>query len=101
MKNRTMRGISAVLAVLGLGACAYDTAERTARLQVFVGQPVTLLVSQMGVPARTYETGGVQFLAYIDRRVDYLPGVPAYGPGFGMPYGPYGYGAIGGMPPQV
>lgn len=40
----------------------------------------------------------MQFLAYTERRVDYLPGSPAYAPGFGWPYGPY---AFGGLPPQV
>ena len=87
--------------MLLLAGCAYDPAARAARLQVFVGQPVAILVANMGVPSRTYEANGIQFLAYTERRVDYIPPSPGYG--FGAPYGPYGYpyGGFGGFPPQV
>ena len=97
-------------AMLAVAGCAYDPAVRTARLQPLIGQPVAVLVASLGVPTRTYETGGVQFLAYTERRVDYIPGTPMYGPGygwgsgFGGPFGPYGnpYGnPYGGLPPQV
>ena len=88
----------ALLAMLALAGCAYDPAVRAARLQPLVGQPVSALIAAMGVPTRTYETGGVQFLAYVEQRVDYLPGSPFYGPGYGWPYGPYG---DGGFPPQI
>ena len=53
----------ALLAMLALAGCAYDPAVRAARLQPLVGQPVSALIAAMGVPTRTYEPGGVQFLA--------------------------------------
>ena len=96
--------LAPLLAIIALAGCAYDPAVRGARLQPFVGQPVAVLVANLGVPSRTYEAGGTQFLAYTERRVDYLPAFPAYGPGFGSPYGPYAYGGYGGygaFPPQV
>ena len=97
MRNRLLK--FALVGLLAMAGCAYDPAIRTARLQPFIGQPVTVLVANLGVPSRIYETGGVQFLAYVERRVDYLPGTPAdYPPGYGWPYAPYGYG---GFPPQV
>lgn len=96
MRNRA--AVIALLGTLAIAGCGYDPAVRTARLQPFIGQPVAVLVASLGVPTRTYETGGVQFLAYLERRVDYLPVAPLYGPGYGWAYGPYGYGA---PPPQV
>lgn len=102
---RVRPALAALLGMLVLAGCAYDPAVRTARLQPFIGQPVEVLVANLGVPTRTYEAGGIQFLAYTERRVDYLPATPGYyGPGFGSPYGPYGgYGGygFGGLPPQV
>ena len=99
-----MRQRATVIAMLGLLAIAgsaYDPAVRTARLQPFVGQPVGMLVASLGVPTRTYETGGVQFIAYVEQRTDYLPAMPMYNPGYGSPYGPYGPYGYGGLPPQV
>jgi hypothetical protein len=104
----SMRSRPIVVVLLGmlalmpvLAGCAYDPAARAARLQPFIGQPVAVLVASLGVPSRTYEVDGIQFLAYTERRVDYLPGVPGYAPGFGWPYGPYGGYVYGGLPPQV
>ncbi len=48
----------------------------------------------MGVPARTYETGGVKYLAYDEHRVDIVAASPSYGPFWNGWYG-------GGFPPQV
>jgi hypothetical protein len=103
MRHRVRYGVVLATLMLLVG-CAYDPAARAARLQVFVGQPVAVLVANMGVPSRTYEADGIQFLAYTERRVDYIPASPGYG--FGAPYGPYGpygypYGGFGGFPPQV
>jgi hypothetical protein len=41
-----------------------------------------------------YETGGVKYLAFDDRRIEMVPGTPIYGPPF------WGWGP-GGFPPQV
>lgn len=77
-----------------LGACTNGLAAREAYLNHFVGQPDAAVVRQMGVPSRTYETGGVKYLAYDEHRIDIIPGTPAYGPWFMGAYG-------GGFPPQV
>jgi hypothetical protein len=77
-----------------LAACADTLAARQAYLSKFVGQPETAVVQAMGVPNRTIETGGIRFLAYDERRVDVVPGMPGYGPWFNGWYG-------GGFPPQV
>ena len=74
--------------------CVNQFAARQAALSHFVGQPEADLVQQMGVPTRTYETGGVKYLAYDERRVDIIPGFPSYNPFFAGYYG-------GGFPPQV
>ncbi|MGC1408616.1 MAG: hypothetical protein WA864_06705 [Acetobacteraceae bacterium] len=87
------RAILLVLTGLMAG-CADQLAARQAYLSRFVGQPEDMLVQQMGVPARTYETTGVKYLAYNERQVDIVPAFPSYGPFFTGWYG-------GGFPPQV
>jgi len=88
-------GVLIVLATL-LAGCGNQLAQRQAYLNQFVGQPESAVVQQMGVPTRSFETGGVTYLAYTESRVDVIPGLPAYG--WGAPYwGWYG----GGIPPQV
>jgi hypothetical protein len=83
------------LVLTGLAAgCGNQLAEREAMLNRFVGQPESAVVQQMGVPSRTYETGGVKYLAYSEHRIDIVPGFPAY-----TPFWPGWYG--GGIPPQV
>jgi hypothetical protein len=77
-----------------LGGCADQLAARQARLAPLVGQPEAVLIQQFGVPSRTYETGGVKYLAYDERRVDIMPGFPSYSPFYTGWYG-------GGFPPQV
>ena len=85
----------ALLLLTGLLAgCADQLAARQAALGRLGGQPEAALVQQMGVPTRSYETGGVKYLAYDDHRVDIVPGFPNYNPFFTGWYG-------GGFPPQV
>ena len=49
-------------------------------------------MSTLGVPTRSYETGGQKFLQYEENRTVALPG------GFaGGPWGPYGRGFYGGF----
>src|SRR5690242_8248958 len=88
--------VRVVLLVLAgwLAGCVDQLAERQAYLSRFVGQPETVLLQQMGVPARSYETSDMKYLAYDEHRVDIIPAFPTYGPFFMGWYG-------GGFPPQV
>jgi len=83
-----------LLAVAALTGCTNLLEQRQAYLSQFVGQPDSALVQQMGVPSRSYETGGVKYLAYDEHRIDIIPGSPTFAP-FYMGW----YGA--GFPPQV
>ena len=79
-----------LLPILLLGACATGP-SRSDVLNSMIGLPETEVVRQLGVPSRTYETGGHTFLAYIEQRAQVLDPVPAfYGSGF---YGSGFYGA--------
>jgi hypothetical protein len=76
--------------------CTNQLAIRQAQLQRFVGQSESLLVSQMGVPDRTYEVEGTKYLAYVDSEREIVTMPPAY------PYGPPFWAWYGsGFPPQV
>jgi hypothetical protein len=89
------RGTLLALAVTAWAAgCTNQLAERQAYLSRFIGQPESVLVQQMGVPARSFETGGVRYLAYDEHRIDIVPSVPTF-----APYYMGWYGA--GFPPQV
>jgi hypothetical protein len=86
-----------LLVVVGLiTGCVNQLAVRQAELAQWVGRPETQLVEAMGVPTRTYETGGLKFLSYVEQRVEVVPGSPFYGDPFW-----YGYGYGGGFPPTV
>ena len=77
-----------------LSGCANPRVALQAELATWVGRPEVALVQVMGAPARTYETGGMKFLTYEDRRFEIVPGSPVY-PGLG----PFWYG--GGFPPTA
>ena len=77
-----------------MGGCTDRLAVRQAELARWVGRPETELVGIMGAPYRTYETGGLKFLTYEDRRVEIVPGTPYY-------YGPGPFGYRGGFPPTA
>lgn len=82
-----------------VAGCVNQLAQREARLNLFIGQPESMLVQALGVPDKSIETGGVKYLAYNERRLDVIPGSPSYFPGM-WPYGWYGpYGPS--IPPQV
>jgi hypothetical protein len=83
-----------LLAVAALASCTNQLAQRQAYLSQFIGKPESALVQQMGVPNRSYETGGVKYLAYDEHRIDIVPGPPTYAPFY---LGWYGAG----FPPQV
>ncbi len=87
-----------ILAVAGLGAlagCAYPDPQHVNALNALVGKSETDLVRARGVPSKTYETGGLKFMAYDMHRIDSLPGDAGFYPGFG--YGGFGYGGFGGF----
>jgi hypothetical protein len=83
-----------LLAAATLAGCTNQLAQREAYLRQFIGQPDSFLVQQMGVPSRSYETGGVRYLAYDERRIDIVPGPPSFAPFYMGWY-------RGGFPPQV
>ena len=77
-----MRRCILLLTIALLGGCADRLAERQARLTPLIGRSEAELVRTLGVPTRAYETEGVKYLAYEERRVDIQPFFPAY------PYAP-------------
>ena len=80
-----------------LSGCA-PPFDRPAFLATLVGQPEAELVRRLGVPSRTYETGGRKFLAYSEQRSDLIGGGAFFG-GFGY-FGP-GYDGYGGFPSEI
>ena len=86
-----MRRSLLLLPLLALSACAVGPGIDE-RLSTYIGRSELDLVSTLGVPTRSYETGGQKFLQYEENRTVALPG------GFaGGPWGPYGRGFYGGF----
>lgn len=97
-----MRCTLLVGVLLAVAGCEPGVSRAT-YLGQFIGLTEPELIAAVGVPVRSIESGGVKFLAYSDRRVDIIPGSPGF-PGYGPPFGPYGYGGgygFGGLPPQA
>jgi hypothetical protein len=86
--------VPALLSIV-VGACANQLAERHAFLDQFVGHPDSELVQKLGMPTRTYQTGGMKYLVYTESRLEFVSPLPSYG---GPP--PW-VGAYGAPPPQV
>ncbi len=80
-----------LLPLLGLAACAVGP-TLDERLAGYVGRTELEVVSALGVPTRSYETGGQKFLQYEERRTVAFPA----GFGGGPFIGPYGRGFYGG-----
>lgn len=95
---RGMRRAAPALALLSLAALSACATGPTIseRLSTYVGRSELDLVSALGVPTRSYETGGQKFLAYEEQRTVSVPG--AYPGGFaGGPFvGGFGRGFYGG-----
>ncbi|MBV8094764.1 MAG: hypothetical protein JOY71_15565 [Acetobacteraceae bacterium] len=86
------------LLVAALCGCADDGLQRRqAYLAQLVGRSELDLVQPMGVPTRSYEAGGIKFLAYDERHTEYIPdGPPSFVP-WVYGYDWYGYG----IPPEI
>ena len=85
-----MRKIALLLA-LSAAACSTGV-DRRAYLNTLVGAPEAEVVRQLGVPSRSFSSGGHTYLAYTEARDTYYGGGPFlfggfgggyYGPGFG------------------
>jgi len=87
-----MRPFLALLPLLGLAACAVGP-TLDERLATYVGRTELELVSTLGVPTRSYETGGQKFLQYEENRTVPFTSGFASGP---VGYGGYGRGFYGG-----
>ncbi len=73
--SRRMRRLVVIAILLALPACGVDRgAARRAFVSSLVGRPEASAVQALGIPDRTYEAGGVKFLAYNDRRLVAVPG---------------------------
>ncbi|MGH7118873.1 MAG: hypothetical protein ACREFP_07775 [Acetobacteraceae bacterium] len=82
-----------------LGACAnQELAARRAHLTSLIGESEIDLVRQMGVPTRTFTLHSEKFLAYDDRRLEFVPGFYGGTPWWGPGWGPWG---LGPSPPLV
>ncbi len=91
-----MKSVLPLLLAAVLAGCA-PAFDRPAFLATLVGQPEAELVRRLGVPSRTYETGGRKFLAYSEQHSDLIGGGPFLG---GLGFGP-GYGFYGGFPTEA
>ena len=105
-----MRRILFTGILLAVAGCEPGVSRAT-YLNQFIGRTEPELISAVGVPVRSIESGGVKFLAYSDRRIEIIPGTPGF-PGYGPAFGPYGRGygygygsgygyGFGGLPPQA
>jgi hypothetical protein len=88
-----MRSRLVVLLALLVAACTPPGEQRRIWLSSLVGQSEVALIESLGVPTRTYEAGGVKFLAFTESWVDIVPPMAVYGP-------PY-WGFSSGFPGQV
>lgn len=88
MRRHARALVLALLLAAPLAGCATGpTFEQ--RMATFVGRSEADLVATLGVPVRTYETGGRRFLQFEQRATVLVPGDPwGFGPwGFGPPWG--------------
>ncbi len=83
------------LAALACAGCT-PRPDRQAYLAALVGQPEAAVVRQLGVPSRSYEAGGHTFMAYVERRPNFISSGPFFGVGGGFGYvgGGYGFGGF-------
>lgn len=80
--------------VMLLAGCSTPALQRPKVLNAMVGQSTVDVLRRFGVPARTYEVQGHNFLSYIETETQYSPGYSSWDWGWGGGYG-YGYGGWG------
>jgi hypothetical protein len=85
MNQAAARTFIAFLCAALLAACTDGRAERMAAMNQFVGQPEQTLLLKLGVPTRSYDAGGMRFLAYDERRTEVIPPPPTFGPWWWAP----------------
>ncbi|WP_137181423.1 hypothetical protein [Roseomonas sp. AR75] len=78
------RGLALALALLA-AACAQGPTLQE-RLSVWIGRSELDLLSELGVPTRTYELDGRRFLLFEQRSV-----IPVAAPAYAPMWGPWGY----------
>jgi hypothetical protein len=83
MNMRTL--LASLIALPMLVACTVGP-DRRVVLNTLVGQPETEAIRQLGVPDRSFDSGGRRFLAFVDRRVESFGGVGFVGR-YGTRYG--------------
>jgi len=88
--------LAAPLAGLALTGCTTGP-SLAVKMSAYVGQPESVLVSNLGVPDRRLELDGVTYFAYVRHEISYWPGTFGYGPVYYGYYGPIFPG--GGFPP--
>ena len=78
--------VALLVAVLLAGCASHALEQRQAYLQTLVGRSEADVVRALGVPTRTFEAGGVRFLAYDQSRLQVIPGYAPWGWGWGWGY---------------
>jgi hypothetical protein len=79
-----------LLPLLLLAGCATGPSLET-RLAATIGQSELQVVETLGVPNRTYDTGGFRFLQYEERRQCCTSSTPYWGRPYGR-FAPYSLG---------
>ncbi|MCX5616620.1 fructose-bisphosphate aldolase [Bombella sp. TMW 2.2559] len=85
--------------VMVLAGCSTPALQQPKVLNSMVGQSTVDVLRRFGVPARTYDVQGHNFLSYIETETQYSPGYSSWDWGWGSGYG---YGGWGGpnVPPS-
>jgi hypothetical protein len=79
--------------LLALTACEVPSPQQRKLLDSMVGRGEVEVIRTFGVPTRSYQAQGHEFLAYIDNETNYVPGGWGWGWGGGGPgWGGGGWG---------
>ncbi|WP_407645683.1 hypothetical protein [Bombella mellum] len=86
-------------AVMLLAGCSAPALQQPGVLNGMVGQSTVDVLRRFGVPTRTYDAQGHNFLSYIETETQYSPGYSSWDWGWGSGYGYGGWGGIN-IPPS-